>query len=189
MIELPAVALPLALLALFLGVGLFCYDRWGIRLGGVLVLPLLLAYVIVDPNALWVFAFASTVSFAGGHVAYERTFVYGRRLLYLFLLLGITATLVALLWIPLRGETAMMALLPGLFAYNLHREGRYSAGLAAFLLWFAILLSACAAGYWIIANVQGGAFSGGIPGLVETASAASVAAAGGTALHPGGGAE
>jgi hypothetical protein len=193
--DLLTVATPFALMALFLAVGLFCYDRWGVRLGGVLVLPLLLSYVLRDINVLAVFGIAATASYAGGHLAYQRTFVYGRRLLYLFLLLGIAATLVTLLWIPLQRETFVMALLPGLFAYNLHREGRVSTGLAAFLVWFALLLAIATLLYWLAANPgwlihsANAANAQGVADMSGVTDAGTLAATGTLAVQAGGAAE
>ena len=129
------------LLAAFLVFGLILYEKTGLRLGGVLVLPLLLVYALFDLNVVAVFALASAASLLIGQLIHTQALLYGRRLLYVFLIVGIGATLVAKSFIGMAIGSFIIALLPGLFAYNLHREGRYVEGTSAFMLWFGVLLT------------------------------------------------
>lgn len=129
------------LLGLFLIIGLLVYERTGLRLGGVLVLPLLLVYALFDLTILLVFSMATIAALIVGHLVYTQTFLYGRRLLYVFLIIGIAFSLVAREFVVTAATGFVVALLPGLFAYNLHREGRYVEGTSAFMMWFGLLLA------------------------------------------------
>jgi hypothetical protein len=142
------------LLAAFLLLGLFLYERTGMRLGGVLVLPLLLVYAIFDVNIVAVFAVASAFTLVVGQIVHSQTFLYGRRLLYAFILIGMAATVAALHYVTVAVAGVILALLPGIFAYNLHREGRYLEGASAFAMWFGIMLMAAVAALWLIAQPQ-----------------------------------
>jgi hypothetical protein len=161
------------MLAVFLMAGLFIYERTGLRLGGVLVLPLLLVYALFDFNILIVFGISALVTLWIGTAVFRRSLLYGRRLLYVFLVVGILATLGARLFIQTEMEGFVLAILPGLFAYNLHREGDYVAGASAFLFWFGILMMAAIAGFWVLTSdgSVARAFQGMVPGgVVGTAA-------------------
>jgi hypothetical protein len=127
-------------------VGLILYERTGSRLGGVLVLPLLLLYALVDLSVLLVFSVGALASFVLGQFFYSHMLIYGRRLLYAFLLAGIGATMTAYAFIQPGSFGLVLAVLPGLFAYNLHREGRFLEGMSTFVIWFGLLLTAATAG-------------------------------------------
>lgn len=131
---------PYLLFAAFLVVGLLAYERRGLRLGGVVVLPLLLVYALFDLQALAVFTLATVLVLLLGHWLHHRTLVYGRRLFILYLLLSVAATALVKVFIGTTFGPFTIAILPGLFAYNLHREGDYARGLTAFSLWLAGLL-------------------------------------------------
>lgn len=128
------------LLALFIVLGLLVYERRGLRLGGVLVLPLLVVYALNDLSALPVFAIAAAVTFAGGEVTHHQTLFYGRRIFVVYLLLGIAATFIAGVALGVQQDSLLMAVLPGLFAFNLHREGRPLRGSALFLAWLGLFI-------------------------------------------------
>lgn len=152
MYGLSALHLAWALMGLYLIIGLIIYERTGMRLGGVLVLPLLLLYALIDLRTLLVFALASGATFLVGWILISQTLAYGRRALYLFLLIGLIATALVndLMGSPL---TAMMlALLPGLYAYNLHREGTQVKGVASFMIAFALLLALTLVAFWAAHN-------------------------------------
>lgn len=140
------------LLAVFLLAGLVLYERTGLRLGGVLVLPLLLVYAIIDLNVVAVFALAAGISLVVGQIIHHTTMLYGRRLLYIFLLTGIGATFLARQYVEVALAGFIIGLLPGLFAYNLHREGRFMEGASAFALWFGIFLGVAVAALWLFAQ-------------------------------------
>lgn len=140
------------LLALFLVVGLVIHEKTGSRLGGVLVLPLILIYSLVDLSVLLVFSVGALVSFLMGQYFYSYRLVYGRRLLYAFLLSGIVATMLVYPVIKPESFGMVLAVLPGLFAYNLHREGRYLEGMSTFIIWFGVLLVAVSTVLWFLTD-------------------------------------
>lgn len=150
MFEGNAIHLAWALLGLYLLVGLVVYERTGMRLGGVLVLPLLLVYALIDLAALLIFTVASVATYLVGNMVVGQTLAYGRRALYLYLLLGIGATALSnmVFGSPLAGF--MLALLPGLYAYNLHREGTHLKGVSTFMVAFAGLLVVTVVGMWVL---------------------------------------
>lgn len=129
------------LFAVFLIVGLVVYERTGMRLGGVVVLPLLVLYALIDVTVLAVFAGASVLTLGIGNYIASRSLWYGRRIFILFLILGVISSVaVRAVWVPEVGPFAL-AILPGLFAYNLHREGNYFAGISNFAFWLGMCLS------------------------------------------------
>lgn len=140
MLELSTIRLAWALLGLYLVVGLVLYERTRMRLGGILVLPLLLLYGLIDLSAVLVFAFATATAYALGTPLLGRFPLAGRKALYLYLTVGAAVTAVAsrLLGNPLAG--LLLALLPGLYAYNLHREGPPQRATAGFMAAFGALL-------------------------------------------------
>lgn len=144
------------LFVLFLLLGFLVYEKTGLRLGGILVLPLLVIYALIDLKILFVFGLAAAASFWSGHVVYRRTLLYGRRLLYVFLITGVLATAAFHRMVPTDFGVFILAILPGLFAYNLHREGRYIEGFAAFAFWLGVLLVASAAGIWFLLRPDDG---------------------------------
>lgn len=158
------------LFILFLLVGFLVYEKTGLRLGGILVLPLLVIYALIDLKILIVFGLASAFSFWSGHIVYRRTLLYGRRLLYVFLTTGILATAAFHSMVPTDFGVFILAILPGLFAYNLHREGRYVEGFAAFAFWLGVLLVASAAALWVLLRPDDGlpAVAFVLPGLLST---------------------
>jgi hypothetical protein len=150
MLEFKAIHIAWALLGLYLVAGLIVYERTGMRLGGVLVLPLLLVYALLDLVTLLIFAVATATTYLLGNLIIGQTLAYGRRALYLYLLLGLVATFCSnlLFGSPLAGF--MLALLPGLYSYNLHREGTNLKGVSAFMVAFAALLVTTIVGLWIV---------------------------------------
>lgn len=128
-------------LGTFLLIGMAVYERTGHRLGGIIVLPLLLVYTLEATEALFIFAAAAAAAFAVGTIVHRGTLIYGRRILVVFLLAGMAAAAPLVIASPAMGTSPMFALLPGLFAYNVHREGDYARSTSAFMLWFAGLLT------------------------------------------------
>lgn len=153
------------LLAVFLVVGLIVHEKTGSRLGGVLVLPLILLYALVDLAVLLVFSVGAFASFLAGQYFYYHRLVYGRRLLYAFLLSGIVVTMITYPLIRPDSFGLVLAVLPGLFSYNLHREGRYLEGMSTFLIWFGALLVAVSAILWFVTDPNAWAsLSGNVAG-------------------------
>lgn len=168
---------PYIAMALFLLLGLVIYERTGLRLGGVVVLPLLLVYALVDLNAVWMFGAVSAAAFAVGHVLHERTLLYGRRLFIVFLVVGLACSALAMAALGTPAAPLMLALLPGIFAFNLHREGNYTRGTSAFMLWLGLILGAVSFVSWTLDNL-----AGTVPALVIELRPASVTLHGGLAL-------
>lgn len=114
-------------------IGLWAYERWGVRLGGVLALPLIAVYGLMVPWAVEIFAFAALVSFGVGEVLHRRTLMYGRRLFAIHIVASVVASFafVQVVDVPLNGF--LLPVLPGVFAFNLHREGRPVQGVVVFV--------------------------------------------------------
>ena len=113
----------LTLIAGFI-LGYIFYELFNYRAGGVLVIPLMVIYTIEYPLMLVFILLTTLFSFLIVHLIHSKILIYGRRVLYLSLLIGVFTNLalelilklnvIELSWYPL--------VLPGLFAYNLHRE-------------------------------------------------------------------
>jgi hypothetical protein len=130
-------------LLLALVLGLVAYERFGMRLGGVLVLPLLTAYTLFEPRLVPVFVGAAAIAYFAGKLVQRNTLVYGRRLLYTYIGLGLLASS-ALIYLTGIGVAGIaLAVLPGIFAFNVHREGKpmRSVGQFAFLYVPTVLLA------------------------------------------------
>ncbi len=115
--------LPYLFLAATLVLGLLLYEKRRWRLGGVLVVPLLVLYAVTDLLLLVVFSAASAIALATGVVVRRFTFLYGRRMLYAYLLAGLLASGAMLMFIPTVYDGVVLTVLPGIFAYNVHRVG------------------------------------------------------------------
>lgn len=104
--------------------GLWAYERWGVRLGGVLALPYLVVYALEDLRVLLLFGLAAVATYSAGEAIHRYSLIYGRRMLAAFLLLSLLFSYLfnALIQVSITG--VFLPVLPGLFAYNLHREGR-----------------------------------------------------------------
>ena len=129
--------------------GFLAYERWGLRLGGVLVLPFLTLYALDDLAAILLFAMASLVAFFGGEVVHRTFLIYGRRMLTTFLILSVWSSFAGNLVLHVSQQGIFMPLLPGLFAYNLHREGRPVWNTALFIGWLLIFMFATFAVFWL----------------------------------------
>lgn len=123
----------LVLLGTFLLLGLVAYERYRWRLGGVLVLPFLVMYSIGKPILLVVFAVSAAVTFLAGEFLHQRTLLYGRRLLVTHLVVALTASYATAFALGVAESSIIFPLLPGLFAFNLHREGRPIRGSLVFV--------------------------------------------------------
>ncbi len=103
---------------------LLVYERWGLRLGGVLALPYLAVYALTDLGILLLFGLAALATYFIGQVVHRRTLIYGRRMLVVFLLASLASSGLLNQVIQVAQSGVFLPILPGLFAYNLHREGR-----------------------------------------------------------------
>lgn len=138
------------LLGGYMVIGYLAHQRWGLRLGGVLVLPFLAVYATNDLRALLLFGIAAVVTFTAGELLHRRTLIYGRRLLIAFLMTSLATTWALNAVIGISRTGILMPLIPGLFAYNLHRETRPAWNAVLFLAW---LIGALALTYGILAVV------------------------------------
>lgn len=103
---------------------LLAYERWGVRLGGVLALPYLVVYALHDLSVLLLFGLAAATTYLVGEVVHRTTLIYGRRMLVAFLLISLVSSAVFNQLVHVVPSGVFLPVLPGLFAYNLHREGR-----------------------------------------------------------------
>jgi len=110
----------------------FASERFGLRFGGVVVVPLLAMYMLFDYRALPLFAASTAVAY-GSLLVIERRFVlYGRTTLLAAIAAGaVVPTTFALVSqiafdqaFPLRNVAYLGSILPGLAAFNLHRLDR-----------------------------------------------------------------
>ncbi len=141
------------LLAGFL-VGFVLYHKYMIRLGGVIIVPLLAIYFIEFPNTVSGIVLASALTFLVLEFVYSRYIVYGRRLLYVSLALGMAVMLAVFEVMGILSVGWYSLMIPGLLAYNVHREFNSSAdivrsvGLTAFL--FLILIGVSFAAMYLL---------------------------------------
>lgn len=104
-------------------------HRRGYRLGGVMVLPLLVVYTFRDPMAPAVFAVATAVAWATLWTVREYTLTYGRRVFLAGVVAGVVASVVAaaalaaVVPVPVdyRKAEVVGSIFPGVTAYNFLR--------------------------------------------------------------------
>lgn len=124
--------IPAAVLVTGLFAVIFATERYGLRFGGVVVVPLLAMYVLFDYRALPLFAVSTATAYVSLALIERRIVLYGRRLFATAITLGalvpIGAFLIAELVLgealPLREIAYVGSILPGIAAYNLHRLDR-----------------------------------------------------------------
>ncbi len=104
----------------------YLYTKYKFRMGGVVIIPLLAIYAINQPFSFPFLMFLTAINYFILEYFYSHFIIYGRRLLYLSLIIGIVLSLavgflmdVNLSWYGF--------LIQGLFAYNLHRESNSTA--------------------------------------------------------------
>ena len=96
------------------------YHHKKFRMGGVIVIPLLAIYTIKYPLLSLIVVLFSIIIFFILKMLMEIKIIYGRRLLYISLFLGVILVSISFIW--LKNFTWYAVLLPGLIAYNYHRE-------------------------------------------------------------------
>lgn len=124
--------IPAAVLVTGLFAVIFATERYGLRFGGVVVVPLLAMYVLFDYRALPLFVISTATAFASLLLIEKRVVLYGRRLFVTAIAVGalvpITSFLLAELLLgaalPLSEVAYLGSILPGIAAYNLHRLDR-----------------------------------------------------------------
>lgn len=118
------------LTALGLLIGAWVATTRGYRLGGVVVLPLLVVYTLINLASLPIFLLSAALAYVGVDQVQRWRLVYGRRLLLTSIVIGMTVPVAIFLSFDvLRGEELtitglefMGGILPGIAAYNFHRE-------------------------------------------------------------------
>ncbi|ELZ02160.1 hypothetical protein C480_17547 [Natrialba aegyptia DSM 13077] len=132
-----------------LAIGAVVTHMTGLRLGGVIVAPLLAVYSLYSFVALPMFLISGAIAYCLVGIIRARTLIYGRQLLLTSLVVGaitpITAHVIISSWSLGISEMAFFgAVLPGITAYNYHKlepEDRWSdlalsGGLVAGLIVF-----------------------------------------------------
>jgi len=117
------------------------YHYKKFRMGGVIVIPLLAIYTIKYPLMLLLVGFFSVCIFFMLKILMERFIIYGRRLLYLALFMGLILMSIAFIW--LNSFTWYSVLLPGLIAYNYHRESYSGVKIGKAVLWNLLFYIIC----------------------------------------------
>lgn len=107
--------------------GFVLYHKYTVRLGGVVIVPLVAIYFIEYPTTLSGIIIASALTFLTLEFVYSRYIVYGRRLLYIALVLGMIVMVAVFEAIGVLSIGWYTLLIPGLLAYNVHREYNSSA--------------------------------------------------------------
>jgi hypothetical protein len=107
--------------------GYFMYELFRYRAGGVIAIPILVIYTLEFPIALPIFIYSVAMCYLIGFIITERTLIYGRRLLYLYLTTSLLITSVAfyfvLYYLNLNLLTITVgAIFPGLIAHNISRD-------------------------------------------------------------------
>lgn len=108
-------------------VGFIFYERTKYRVGGVVAVPVLVTYSIGNPMLFPIFLISIITCFVVGSWIAQRTLIYGRRLLYVFLILSVIITSSMIFFIAgfYSHELLLITvgtIFPGILAYNLNRE-------------------------------------------------------------------
>lgn len=107
--------------------GYYLYEIKRFRLGGVIAVPLIVIYTIQNYLIFPIFVVSIVLCyFISGYIA-EKTLIYGRRLLYLFLMISIIITYLIVIGVDLFypieiEEFAIFTIFPGLISFNMYRE-------------------------------------------------------------------
>jgi hypothetical protein len=101
--------------------GAILYSFYHFRSGGIITIPLLGVYTIKFPVMLPLILVSALLAYVVLQLIFTRYIIYGRRLLYVSLILGIVSmtALVNVLNIELEW---FALLIPGIMGYNFHRE-------------------------------------------------------------------
>ncbi len=118
-------------LILFIGfaLGYLFYEVFKIKAGGVLAIPLLIIYTISNVRLFFLTLFIAAIIFFILEMIFKKTAIYGRRLLYIGFGLSIILTSAAIVLLKAPKAVVFLTLIPGLIAYNFHKEKNSPAGL------------------------------------------------------------
>jgi hypothetical protein len=100
----------------------FARRRWGVRLVGVVALPLVALFALRNPWTVPLYVFATAVAVAGVVALHRWTLVYGRVLLSMGVFLGLAATVTVAPFLPFSHGLLpfFVGMLAGVGAYNVH---------------------------------------------------------------------
>lgn len=124
---IPAITLIVGLFAV-----VFATERYGLRFGGVVVMPLLAVYILFESTALPLFAISTLTAYVSLALIDRRLVLYGRRLLITAIVAGALVPVATVLVaqfvfgeaLPLTEVAYLGSILPGIAAYNLRRIER-----------------------------------------------------------------
>jgi len=107
--------------------GYILYEYTQYRVGGVVAIPVLVIYSIDSPALLPIFIAGICFCFFTGSWIANRLLIYGRRLLYIFMIFSvfITSTMIFLAGEYYSNEIILITvgtIFPGILAFNLYRE-------------------------------------------------------------------
>lgn len=114
----------LAYTILFMGFILgYAFDElFKIRAGGVVAIPLLVIYTMYNVKLFFLVLLLAALIFFVLEYLFRKTALYGRRLLYISFGLSIITTSVAIALLKEPISVVFLTMVPGLMAYNFHRE-------------------------------------------------------------------
>lgn len=120
------VAITLMLAGLFAGIA--AVQFWGLRMAGVITVPILAIYGLYDFPTLPVFVLSVLVAYLVVAYAKTRSFIYGRQMLLLAIVTGALVPVVAVVLAEYRYGFGLISevefvgtILPGIAAYNFHQ--------------------------------------------------------------------
>ena len=134
-------------------IGYFLYTKFKFRSGGVLVIPFLAIYSIKFPLMLPLIFLASAITLLIMEIMFKKYIIYGRRLTYLSYVIGIIVLVVFYFLLEIESTWYSM-LLPGMIAYNFHREINshfpFLKAFSIFLIYLFVLITVGFLGLYFI---------------------------------------
>lgn len=129
--------------------GFFMYEFTRYRAGGVIAIPILVLYGLEAPLTLPIFIYSICMCLLIGYIITEKTLIYGRRLLYLYLTVSILVTSFVFYFVLYYLDINLLsitigAIFPGLIAYNITREAySFKSGVKTVLMmiWHFIIVA------------------------------------------------
>lgn len=123
-------------------IGFFLYTKFKFRGGGVIVVPILSVYFVKFPSLIPYMILISIITFFILEILYSKFIIYGRRLMYVSLFIGMILSLTLVFKFGDIGWYGF--LIPGLLAYNFHREKnsttKYWLSLSTNIIFFMFLV-------------------------------------------------
>jgi hypothetical protein len=107
--------------------GFILYEKTKYRVGGVVAIPVIITYSIDDPLLLPIFLISIVVCYVAGAFVAKQTLIFGRRLLYIFMIISVFVTSGIIFFMGEFYSSQILlitvgSIFPGILAYNLHRE-------------------------------------------------------------------